>query len=91
MSANAPSDEAWATLLTQVAELQRKIAMLESKAEIAENEVEALRTEFTYLEDAIPASLNYEVRLYEAFDSIAQRLGVALFVIWDGQVGTKEV
>ena len=86
MSANAPSDEAWATLLTQVAELQRNISRLESKAEIAENEVEALRTEL----DAIPPSLNYEVRLYEAFDSIAQRLGVALFVIWDGQVGTKE-
>ena len=73
-------------LRQQIADLQEKVATLESKAETAENEAEALRTEL----DAIPPAEDYEARLYEAFDSIAQRLGVALFVIWDGQAGSKE-
>ena len=45
MSAKAPTDDAWATLLTQVAELQVKIATLESKATTTENRLTTLEEE----------------------------------------------
>jgi hypothetical protein len=47
MSANAPTDDAWATLLTQVAELQAKIATLESQMKVAQEEIVSLDQEFT--------------------------------------------
>ena len=47
MSAIAPSDEAWAILLTQVAELQAKVATLESQMKVAQNDIEALELEFS--------------------------------------------
>ena len=45
MSANAPSDEAWAILLTQVAELQAKVATLENKATVTHHHLTALEQE----------------------------------------------
>ena len=45
MSANAPSDEAWAILLTQVAELQAKVATLENKATVVQHRLTALEQE----------------------------------------------
>jgi len=45
MSANAPSDEAWAILLTQVAELQAKVATLENKATVTQHRLTALEDE----------------------------------------------
>ena len=47
MSANAPTDDAWATLLTQVAELQAKISTLESQMKVAQEEIVSLDQEFT--------------------------------------------
>ena len=47
MSAKAPTDDAWATLLTQVAELQAKIATLESRMKVAQEEIVSLDQEFT--------------------------------------------
>ena len=38
MSATAPSDEAWAALLTQVATLQAKHASIESRLEVIEED-----------------------------------------------------
>ena len=45
MSAIAPSDEAWAILLTQVAELQAKVATLENKATVVQHRLTALEQE----------------------------------------------
>ena len=47
MSAKAPTDDAWATLLTQVTELQVKIATLESQMKVAQEEIVSLDQEFT--------------------------------------------
>ena len=47
MSDIAPTDDAWATLLTQVAELQAKIATLESQMKVAQEEIVSLDQEFT--------------------------------------------
>ena len=45
MSATAPSDEAWAALLTQVATLQAKHASIESRLEVVETRITALDQE----------------------------------------------
>lgn len=45
MSAKAPSDEAWATLLTQIAELQRKIVALENRLDTFKPRITALEQE----------------------------------------------
>ena len=45
MSAKAPSDEAWSILLSQVAELQSKVASLENKATVATHRLRALEQE----------------------------------------------
>ena len=45
MSANASSDEAWAILLTQVAELQAKLATLETKATVTHHRLTELEEE----------------------------------------------
>ena len=45
MSATAPSDEAWAALLTQVATLQAKHASIESRLEVVETRITALEQE----------------------------------------------
>jgi septation ring formation regulator EzrA len=45
MSAKAPSDEAWSILLSQVAELQSKVATLENKATVATHHLRALEQE----------------------------------------------
>ena len=47
MSTKAPTDDAWATLLTQVAELQAKIATLENQMKVAQDEIVSLDQEFT--------------------------------------------
>ena len=47
MSASAPSDEAWAALLTQVATLQAKHASIESRLEVVETRITALEQEPT--------------------------------------------
>ena len=68
MSANAPSDEAWAILLTQVAELQAKVATLENKATVVQHRLTALEQEpgldefmleFNSLHNEIRAIVNY--------------------------------
>ena len=68
MSANAPSDDAWATMLALVAELQAKVATLESKATNTENRLNTLdeepgvdefMLEFHSLHDEIRAIVNY--------------------------------
>jgi len=68
MSTKAPTDDAWATLLTQVAELQAKIATLESKATNTENRLNTLEEEpgldefmleFHSLNDDIRAIVTY--------------------------------
>ena len=46
MSANAPSDDAWASMLTLVAELQAKVATLESEVKVAQDKIETLEQEF---------------------------------------------
>ena len=45
MSTKAPSDDAWATMLALVAELQAKVATLESKATNTENRLNTLEEE----------------------------------------------
>ena len=45
MSIKAPSDEAWAILLTQVAEHQAKVATLENKATADQHRLTALEQE----------------------------------------------
>ena len=45
MSDKAPSDDAWASMLTLVAELQAKVATLESKATNTENRLKTLEEE----------------------------------------------
>ena len=45
LSSIAPSDEAWAILLTQVAELQAKVATLENKATVVQHRLTALEQE----------------------------------------------
>ena len=45
MSSKAPSDEAWSILLTQVAELQSKVASLENKATVATHHLRELEQE----------------------------------------------
>ena len=47
MSTKAPTDDSWATLLTQVTELQVKIATLESQMKVAQEEIVSLDQEFT--------------------------------------------
>jgi len=68
MSDKAPTDDAWATLLTQVAELQVKIATLESKATNTANRLNTIEEEpgldefmleFRSLHDEIRAIVNY--------------------------------
>jgi hypothetical protein len=86
MSTTAPSDEAWAALLTQVAELQVKIATLESAAEVDRLHIRALEDDLTGLDELF----TLEKRLYESFEEIARRLSVSLFTIWDGQAGRRE-
>ena len=61
MSANAPSDEAWAILLTQVAELQVQVASLESKATVTHHHLTALEQE-PKLEDADLNPIREEIR-----------------------------
>ena len=46
MSAKAPSDDAWASMLTLVAELQAKVATLESQMKVAQDRTEVLEQEF---------------------------------------------
>ena len=45
LSSIAPSDEAWAILLSQVAELQAKVATLENKATVVQHRLTALEQE----------------------------------------------
>ena len=45
MSAKAPSDEAWAALLTQVAAIQAKHASIESRLEVIDEHITALNQE----------------------------------------------
>jgi len=47
MSANAPSDDAWAQLSGMVAELQAKVATLESEMKVAQENIEALELDVT--------------------------------------------
>ena len=47
MSAKAPSDDAWASMLTLVAELQAKVATLESQMKVAQENIEALELDVT--------------------------------------------
>ena len=61
MSIKAPSDEAWAILLTQVAELQAKVATLENKATNTENRLTELEQE-PRLEDADLNPISEEIR-----------------------------
>ena len=61
MSVNAPSDEAWAILLTQVAELQAKVATLENKATVTHHHLTALEQE-PRLEDADLNPIREEIR-----------------------------
>ena len=61
MSATAPSDEAWAALLTQVATLQAAIARVSSRVEVLENRLTTLEQEPTY-DPADLAELADEVR-----------------------------
>ena len=61
MSAIAPSDEAWAILLTQVAELQAKVATLENKATVTHHHLTALEQE-PKLEDADLNPIREEIR-----------------------------
>ena len=61
MSASAPSDEAWAALLTQVATLQADIARVSSRVEVLENRLTTIEQEPTY-NPADLAELADEVR-----------------------------
>ena len=70
MSALAPSDEAWAILLPQVAELQAKGATLENKATVTHHHLTALEQE-PKLEDADLNPIREEIR--EIIRYIARR------------------
>ena len=61
MSASAPSDEAWAALLTQVATLQADLARISSRVEVLENRLTTIEQEPTY-DPADLAELADEVR-----------------------------
>ena len=61
MSASAPSDEAWAALLTQVATLQADLARVSSRVEVLENRLTTIEQEPTY-DPADLAELADEVR-----------------------------
>ena len=61
MSASAPSDEAWAALLTQVATLQADIARVSSRVEVLETRLTTIDQEPTY-NPADLAELADEVR-----------------------------
>ena len=45
MSASAPSDEAWAALLTQVATLQADLARITSRLDVVDEHITALNQE----------------------------------------------
>ena len=69
MSASAPSDEAWAALLTQVATLQAKHASIESRLEVVETRITALEQEppfdpsdLSELRDEVRAIVRYIAR-----------------------------
>ena len=47
MSDKAPSDDAWAQLSGMVAELQAKVATLESQMKVAQENIEALELDVT--------------------------------------------
>ena len=47
MSDKAPSDDAWAQLSGMVAELQAKVATLESEMKVAQENIEALELDVT--------------------------------------------
>ena len=61
MSASAPSDEAWAALLTQVATLQADLARITSRLEVGDEHITALNQEPIY-DPADLAELADEVR-----------------------------
>ena len=61
MSASAPSDEAWAALLTQVATLQADIARVTSRLDVVDEHITALNQEPIY-DPADLAELADEVR-----------------------------
>ena len=69
MSASAPSDEAWAALLTQVATLQAKHASIESRLEVIDEHITALNqepifdpTDLNELHDEVRAIVRYIAR-----------------------------
>ena len=74
MSATAPSDEAWAALLTQVATLQADIARVSSRVEVLENRLSTLEQEPTY-DPADLAELADEVRVLRQY--VATRDGIS--------------
>ena len=74
MSASAPSDEAWAALLTQVATLQAALARITSRLDVVDEHITALTQEPIY-DPSDLAELADEVRALRQY--VATRDGIS--------------